>query len=274
MPISGKTNYSHWQIHGNDYSEPEWKMDGTVVFDGFGLMTFRGTLQARDVFDLSAIKEMKIPMFGEELPGAANGFFVSKISKKLQQNQSVLFEIEAVGIEPRCKGLTKISCEPISSVSAEPIETHPDFITKIAGTPDAPLNGATFDKKKFTGFGVVTKDSSGPVDKSLTSEQPLAGVRSYYVPKSVFRGYFHCLANKYDVDTFKELIGSVTVFGQVGGITLMPLWMVRESDSQGHMVTSINPEPIVMDKDGNPVIFKVSYEMLAGDWNSLIYPQQ
>ena len=273
MPISGKTNFSHWEIHGNNYNEPEWKMDGSVAFDGFGLMTFRGTLQARDVFDLSAIKEMKVPLFGEELSGAANGFFVTKINKKLQQNQSALFEIEAVGIEPRCKGLTKISCEPISSVSAEPIETHPDFVTKIAGTPDAPLNGATFDKKKFTGFGVVTNDSSGPVDKSLTSNQPLAGVRSYYVPKSVFRGYFHCLANKYDVEAFKELIGTVTVFGETKGIRLMPTWYVTQSNSQTHMVTSINPEPVVMDKDGNPIIFKVSYELLAGDCNSLIYPQ-
>lgn len=39
--------------------------------------------------------------------------------------------------------------------SEEPIDTHPNFVA-FAGTPDAPVNGATFDEKGiFTGFEIV-----------------------------------------------------------------------------------------------------------------------
>ncbi len=63
--------------------------------------------------------------------------------------------------------------EIVNGTSSEPIETHPDFVSTIGGTPDAPLNQAIFDKDgKFTGF---------PVGSDF------AGVESYLVPTLIYR---------------------------------------------------------------------------------------
>lgn len=269
MPIDRSTDFSKWEIHGNDYSEPEWKDGGVVSFDGMGLMTFRGTMQCRDVFDLSNIQNYKVPMFGDELVSAAEGFFVSKITKKLQPNHSALFEIEAIGIEPRCKGQTDICSLPTSSCSTEPIETHWNW-KNIGGSKTNPLNGATYDDKgKFTGFAVIQQVSSGTPQPGLTSTQPLAGVRSYYAPKQVFRGYFHCKAENYSITRLNNLMATPkTKSGVIQNVRLLPPWMIAED----WLLISINPEPIVS-KDGNPRIIKVSYELLAtnNEWNPLIY---
>lgn len=272
MPISNSTSFSGWKIHGNDYDNPEWKADGVVSYDGFGLMTFRGMLQAKDADDLYSLKGC--PMFGVELGSAAKGFYVSKVTKKLQVNKSVIFDIEAIGIEPRCNGQTAISPAPSSSVSTEPIETHWNF-PNIAGTPDAPLNGAVFDdKKKFLGFGVVSQSSSGPSDPSITSAESLAGVRSYYAPKSVFRGYFHCLASVYKVSDLNRLMSNpISNDGTISGIRLIPEWMGNAGDVGSWLLMSLNPEPVVVKENGEPVVIKVSYELLRArtKWNPLIY---
>lgn len=274
MPINRSTDFSKWEIHGNDYSEPEWKEGGSVSFDGMGLMTFRGTLEARDVFDLSNIQNYKVPMFGDELVSAAEGFFVSKITKKLQPNHSALFEIEAIGIEPRCKGQTAISPEGMNSCSTEPIETHWNWYN-IGGSKDEPKNGAQYDDKgKFIGFAVVNKDPNAGPDPSITSDEPLAGVRSYYAPKQVFRGYFHCLAKLYSVADLNRLMSNpVTNDGAISGIRLVPTWMGNAGDVGSWLLTSINPEPVVSNRDGEPIILKVSFELMKARtvWNPLIY---
>lgn len=59
------------------------------------------------------------------------------------------------------------------STSEEPIETHPDFVATLAGTPAARLNDADFDDK---GFFIGFKPSSS-----------LAGVRGYLAPGAVWR---------------------------------------------------------------------------------------
>lgn len=274
MPISNSTSFNAWKIHGNDYSEPEWKADGVVSYDGFGLMTFRGTLQVKDTEDLASTKGC--PVLGQDLGGAAAGFFVSKINKKLQVNKSVLFDIEAIGIEARCNGITRINATPSTAMSTEPIESHPGF-ENIAGTPDAPLNGAVFDdKKKFLGFGVVKQSSSGPRNDSITSSQSLAGVRSYYSPKQVFRGYFHAIAKVVGPRDYNRLMETpVSNTGEIASVKLVPDWMYYDKEATSWMLTSISPEPIVVDEDGNPIIIKVSYELLKAprQWNPLIYLQ-
>lgn len=274
MPIDRKTDFSStWAIHGTDYSDPLWIEGGSVTFDGFGLMTFRGSIQGRDVFDLSELKGYGIPIWGEDLKSAGQGFYVSKITKKLQQNHTAIFDIEAIGIEPRCKGQTRISAEGMSTCSMEPIETHWNF-PNIGGTPESPMNGATFDSnRKFTGFGVVKQvtNSANGADKSITSQEPLAGVRSYYAPKQTFRAFFHCDAKLYRVSDLQRLTANpVTNDGTISGIRLMPVWAV---DGGSWMLVSLTPEPIVNDTDGNPVLLKVSYELLRARtvWNPLIY---
>lgn len=276
MPIDRGADFSHWETHGDTYSEPMWLEGGTVTFDGFGLMTFRGSAQCRDVYDLSAIESYKIPMFGNDVGSAAEGFYVSKLTKKLQANHTAIFDVEAIGIEPRCKGMTRIAAEGMSTCSMEPIETHWNF-PQIGGTKDEPMNGATFDDKgRFTGFSVLPEEkNSSKSDKTRTSTEPLAGVRSYYAPKNTFRGYFHCDAKIYTPDMFTRLTDNpVTSDGKISGIKLMPDYITNGASGAGSwLLTSMNPEPIVINQDGGPVILKVTYELLRArtTWNPLIY---
>lgn len=74
------------------------------------------------------------------------------------------------------------------TTSQEPVESHPDFVTSIGGTPDTsggnpgPKHGANFDlrTKEFIGFPVV--DPSEP----LALPSRFAGVRSYLMPQETF----------------------------------------------------------------------------------------
>jgi len=68
------------------------------------------------------------------------------------------------------------------TTSQEPIESHPDFVTDIGGTPAEPLHGAFFDQTtgEFLGFAVVDPDEP----EQLPSR--FAGLRSYLMPQETF----------------------------------------------------------------------------------------
>jgi hypothetical protein len=66
-------------------------------------------------------------------------------------------------------------------LSEEPIETHPKFVTDIAGTASAPLNGAIFVDE---GTGLITSDDAHAVFSKFVStiagdRNPFAGITSY-----------------------------------------------------------------------------------------------
>lgn len=95
-------------------------------------------------------------------------------------------ERRRVSIDP---GFLTITCEyagipgsitvPIYEIvwgtSEEPIETHPKFISDIAGTPSNPLNGAIF----LDETGVLTQDDSRGIFSGFRSGSEFAGVTSY-----------------------------------------------------------------------------------------------
>lgn len=71
----------------------------------------------------------------------------------------------------------------------EPIETHPLFVSDIAGTPSNPLNGAIFlDPKTGT---VSTDDAVGVFDKFRTNiagaRNEFAGIMAYLSPEATVR---------------------------------------------------------------------------------------
>jgi len=68
------------------------------------------------------------------------------------------------------------------TTSQEPIESHPNFVTQIGGTPTDPLHGAFFDATtgEFLGFPVVDPDET----EQLPSR--FAGLRSYLMPQETF----------------------------------------------------------------------------------------
>ena len=80
--------------------------------------------------------------------------------------------------------------ELVSSLTQEPIQTHPDFVSTIAGTPAAPLNGAIFVDPD-TGWqseadNAVFKEF-GPEAGGLGFGGSKAGIDSYLVPGAEWR---------------------------------------------------------------------------------------
>lgn len=76
-----------------------------------------------------------------------------------------------------------------AGTSDERIETHPDFVSNIAGRPSSPLNGAIFIDPKTN--QPTTDDSKGVFDKFSAlvggERNPFAGVQSYLSPQVVLR---------------------------------------------------------------------------------------
>lgn len=68
------------------------------------------------------------------------------------------------------------------TTSQEPIESHPDFVSLMGGTPDDPKHGAFYDLNtgEFLGFPVVDPDEPD------TLPSRFAGVRSYLLPQETF----------------------------------------------------------------------------------------
>lgn len=68
------------------------------------------------------------------------------------------------------------------TTSQEPIESHPDFVTRIGGKPTDRKHGANFDATtgEFTGFPVVDPDEPDKLPSRF------AGIRSYLMPQETF----------------------------------------------------------------------------------------
>jgi len=67
------------------------------------------------------------------------------------------------------------------TVSQEPIESHPNFVAEIGGTPDDRLHGAIFDTTgEFIGFPVIDPD------EPLQLPSRFAGIRTYNMPQETF----------------------------------------------------------------------------------------
>lgn len=75
--------------------------------------------------------------------------------------------------------------ELVTSLSQEPIQTHPDFASSIAGTPASPLNGAIFVDPD-TGWQ-STKSDAIFKEFGQGGSPSKAGVDSYLVPGAEWR---------------------------------------------------------------------------------------
>lgn len=67
--------------------------------------------------------------------------------------------------------------EMVVSTQEQPIETHPLFVTVLAGKPSAPLNGAIFDG---------TSDTTSAFLR-FAATSPYAGIESYLSPTMTYR---------------------------------------------------------------------------------------
>ncbi len=144
-------------------------------------------------------------------------------------------------------GLTANPSRPVysfySSLSEEPIETHPNF-SEFAGDPDTPKNNAVFDKDGlFLGFGDGAGDDLTGVRGYLTGSP---SVRKTWFTTKVFEGL--------------EDIGDTRRInkGEIPGI----------SEQTNALKTNWSSRPIGLD------YYEVTEEFLLsgiGGWNPVIY---
>lgn len=266
MPLIPSSTKDSIKKHGDPLTDPMLLEGATMSYDGYGLRILNCSYKVVDsekAPDFTAGGQKRV---GDEII-AGSQLFVSKITKRYNRDLTVTIDYEAVGLEPWCSFQTAPCCEGAGTTSGEPIETHPDFESKIGGTKAAPKNGATFDeKKKFTGFAIG--DSS-----TVTSKAPLAGVRTYLSPRNIVRGYFH--ANNYkQPSTLFQYVGKKTNLSFIGDFIVLPSEYLSAAAGAGFLITAINIENICV-SDGTPKISKVSFELMQGaspnGWNDLIY---
>lgn len=144
-----------------------WRLD--ITWNG----VIRGT--ASFIWPVSELL-IRNPKFGDPHPRDPRCEVVA-VSAVSLPNKLIRFEVEYFGLTSGKNSTPKWSFH--RSLAEEAIETHPDFVTKIGGTPDVPLNDAQYDKqsKEFIGF---------PADAPYN----LGGVRGYLTGNNTMRKHY------------------------------------------------------------------------------------
>lgn len=255
--------------HGDSLSTPMLLDGASLSYDGNGLRVLNCSFLVRDQESPGKLETANLPQIGNEIfPGSK--LYVSKLTKRYNRDLTITAEYEAIGIDPAYGETTEICIEGASVAGAEPIETHPEFTDKLAGTKAAPLNGAVFDDVgKFQGFSTDTSNSR------ITSEEPLAGTRSYLAPKDTARCYFHTTNDELISNTWLIKTGTQSTNSVWNRVRLVPAWW--SGDTSSLLLTSVSVENLVVKKGGGPVLVKISYELMSGagsyGWNDIIYPK-
>jgi hypothetical protein len=131
-------------------SELSYRVDGYI--DG----------QLSFVFDYATQLATMRGFLGSSHPDEPNVFLHDLRVEKLRTGRGrATFECMGLFRDPTIRIV-----QGMPQVSTTPIEAHPKFTSTLAGTPDAPLNGAIFDEDtgEFIGFG----------------DGDLIGVKSFY----------------------------------------------------------------------------------------------
>lgn len=266
MPLV-PTNSDAVKKHGDSLNQPMLLDGATLAEDGNGLRILTCSFLVADKESPSNLVTANLPNVGQEIfPGSK--LYVSKRSKRYNRDLTITAEFEAVGIDPAYGDTTEIHIEGASTASAEPIETHPNFTSQLGGSQGSPLNGAQFDDTgKFLGFSTNTQNTR------VTSEEPLAGVRSYLAPKDTARCYFHTTNDELISNMGRLKTGTQSFNGVWDRVRLVPQWWYGDVSSL--LLSSISVENIVVQKNGGPILVKVSYELMSGaglnGWHDLIY---
>lgn len=264
-------------IHGDTFSAPMLKEGATISTDGYGLRTFNGTFyyQKDTVSPNLALSWMPFRS-GQELFDSTK-LYVSKSLRRFVTGNMVEVDVEAIGIDYDEIGqnVTLPCTEGAGSSAATPIELHPDFSNELGGDFKNRKNGAIFDPltKKFTGFSTDTTGS-----QVNTLGHPLAGVRTYFEPRRVIRGFVHADFSNEVITNIPTQIGRQTSDGVVFGIRLIPSWQTPAgSNAETFLLTSANLEPlanITTGDVGSPRLVKLTYEFTTSGpngWNPSIY---
>lgn len=209
------------------YASPGWGIRN----DGFGLL--ESTIMIRTSQD----NRGSLPQKGDKHPRDERLFLYRKEVTKVVAGM-IEARLEFAGIEQTDRTETRLSIS--SSSSTDPIETHPNFTTKIGGKPSAPLNGAVFldpatnlpttadSVGVFSEFSSLaetntTGDPAGEAEETEIRQNKFAGVKSFYNPGISLKGEFFC-KDLSIAGSVLESIGKTSVSGSWNGVELIPAW--------------------------------------------------
>jgi hypothetical protein len=199
--------------------------------------------------------------------------------------------VEVVRIDAGSSGnplSTVVQVEGSSTLSTEPIQTHPAFET-LAGTYKEPKNGSRWNPRdnSFTGFVEPTEqektDGDAPFYTNDATDTRLVGVKSYYSPQVVVRGHYFEQTAEGGKIAVASKAGTFSKSGSFGGVQLIPEDLTRSYPSQSTTDDEKVAErswflsTVGLERFAQGRIVKVSFEcILSGifGWNPEIYQEE
>lgn len=192
---------------GNSLSTLKLQPGWTIEEDGFGLLTSRLTFVTDHGSDDESSPINSAPSRGDSHPKDTR-LKCHRASTTYGANGLATIVAEYIGIASGNMTAPEVSGR--GNMSTDPIQTHPDFASKIGGTKDAPLNGAQFNET--TGLFIGFQRTAPPVNKE--------GVRSYLNPGFGISGHFYTS----DISVAKKLkddMGKSSSNGSWSGVSLL-----------------------------------------------------
>lgn len=223
---------------GNSLAQPQLQ-PGAVITDEQDFSTKGHAVYVGDVSSYS-----QRPARGDEHP-LDNGCLLYACQTTALKLGKLQYDCDYLGLS---EDPTPYFLEFVGSVGEEAIETHPNFVSTIGGTPSAPINNAQFDATtgEFLGF-----PADAPAD--------LGGVRTYFRPSVIARVSYWTLETPNPGP-----LGHVVDPDTIPGLVLPPNCLDLLVTNFGYrQVTPLKPP------------YQITVEMLASGpdgWNLLIYP--
>lgn len=216
---------------------PGW----TIEDDGFGLLTCKADYTINHGTSTASADGSSAL---EAVPKRGDAFSKDKrlichnVSSTLNSNGLQIFSAQYCGIA--VGNTTDAEVSGRGSMSTEPIETHPNFESYLAGNPATPLNGAKFNADgSFDGFVEHTEVSNLKGDKY--------GVKSYLNAGFGITGSFYT-TDMYVASKLVSAMGQTSWSGVFEGVNLLgglsglrPSWST--SSGNGGFSTKIGGLP-------------------------------
>jgi hypothetical protein len=271
--------------YGNDLSAGTIQPGRTMHIDAYGL----AQAQVTYAFDESALSGGIVDILEGSIvhPDSGTlGFTMRsyKYSYVMQKGSVMMITVDFAGID-RAGGYTDAQINGVSTSSAQPIETHPNFTKRtdttigtssdpLAGTPGAIYNKAIFNpvdtgtggiQYTFGGFGVQTDPALDPNKK--------AGVRQFLRPMQTFRGQMFFDSSQVSrVNNFIKTIGRTFNNDTDVGKLLAPFNPTYFTAGKC-LLTAANMEVIGSPVTGRICAYKINYDIMFSpyDWDTDIY---
>lgn len=276
--------------YGQSLYSPLLQVGMRVDFDGYGFVTT--TLQlVRE--DDRGLDKSPVPLSSVSTipaPGSLHrGAYVHKVSRVYNRGRMETATVELVSIDnPLTQNKrSEVVVEGAATLSTEPIQTHPAF-PEFGGTYKEPLNGSRWNPKdnSFAAFVEPTAAEVAGGAAPLSAQgrvASLVGVKSYYSPQVVVRGYYYEQLDEGETISVAKKISTFSKDGKFGEVQLVPEQFVnsypRETtfEAEGTVERSWLLSSLNFERFATGRIIKVSFEcILSGvfGWNPAIYDEQ